>query len=79
MPFLFSPIGVRLMIALAVLAGLAAVAWEIREDGKRDALIAVERANTEAQRRADEGGRTVLTCPPELWSRELRRCATKLP
>ena len=77
MSFLLSPIGVRVLAAVLIFAGLAAIVWKIREDGKRDALIAVERANTEAQRRADEGERTVLTCPPEFWDREQRRCATK--
>lgn len=74
----FSPVAIRFAIVLALIAAVLGILYKVREDGRRDALAAVERANAEAEARANEGERNVLTCPPELWSRELRRCATKL-
>ena len=78
MPFLFSPVGVRLAIVAALMLAVGIGLHLIRKDAAEEATRVIERANAEAARRADEGERNVLTCPPELWSRELRRCATKL-
>jgi hypothetical protein len=78
MAFLLNPIALRMAAVVAIFAALGAGLWVIEKRAADRALIAVERANTEAARKADEGERNVLTCPPELWSRELRRCATKL-
>jgi hypothetical protein len=75
---LFKPALFRLGLAVAALGLLAAGVWLIEKRAAERTLQRVERANTEAARRADEGEQRVLTCPPELWSRELRQCATKL-
>jgi hypothetical protein len=78
MPFLFSPMGLRLILAVAALGAVFAGLWVVEKRAADRALAAVERANSEAARKADDGERNVLTCPPDLWSRELRKCATKL-
>ena len=73
-----SPIGryVGLVVAIAVAGGV--VVTMIRRDAAADATRAIERANRTNEDRADAGEQRVLTCPPELWSREKRTCATKL-
>jgi hypothetical protein len=62
--------------------GFALLLWlaiaDQRRDAAQEAIAAVERGNAEAGRAADAGEMRVLTCPPELWSRERRECATKL-
>jgi hypothetical protein len=78
MSFLFSPIGIRLAICVAIALAVGVVLHLIRKDAAEEATRVIERANVEAERKANEGERNVLTCPPELWSRELRRCATNL-
>ena len=78
MPFLLTPIGIRLVVVVVALLAVAALIWTIEKRAAERALARVERANTEAGRKADDGEQRVLTCPPELWSREKRTCATKL-
>jgi predicted outer membrane lipoprotein len=75
---LLNPIVWRGGLVLAALLAVIGALWLVEKRAADRALVAVERANTEAARKADEGERNVLTCPPELWSRELRKCATKL-
>ncbi len=77
-PFLFSPIGARLLLVVSFIGLVSLGVWWLRKDAADDALRAVERANSLVEKRADDAEQNVLTCPPELWSRELRRCATKL-
>ena len=77
-PFLFSPIGARLLLVASFIGLVSLGVWWLRKDAADDALRAVEKANRAVEKRADEAEQNVLTCPPELWSRELRRCATKL-
>ena len=48
------------------------------EIGRKAAIEQIEKSNRAAQDAADKAEQNVLTCPPELWSREQRRCATKL-
>lgn len=74
----FSPVAQRLALVLSLVALVGAGLWWLRKDAADDALRAVEQANRLLEQRADKAEQNVLTCPPELWSRELRRCATKL-
>ena len=77
-PLLFSPIGARLLLVASIIGLVSLGVWWLRKDAANDATHAIERANRAVEKRADEAERNVLTCPPELWSRELRKCATKL-
>ena len=77
-PFLFSPIGARLLLVAGLASAISLGVWWLRKDAANDATQAIDRANRAVEKRADEAERNVLTCPPELWSRELRKCATKL-
>lgn len=77
-PFLFGPIGARLLLVAGLISAVSLGVWWLRKDAAEDALRSAERANRAVEKRADEAEMNVLTCPPELWSRELRKCATKL-
>ena len=63
---------------------LLAFAWHqaslrrAEEAGRRAAIAEIERSNKAAEGAADKAEQRVLTCPPELWSREQRKCVTKL-
>lgn len=74
--FLFSPIGKRLAFVAAAIVIALLVVHTIQEDARRKAIEVIERVNRENEMRADKAERGVLTCPPELWSREHQRCAT---
>lgn len=76
--FFLRPVVSRLAVVALVAAMIGAVGWRIHKSGEQEALRRVERANAAADKRADKAERGVLTCPPELWSREHQRCATKL-
>jgi hypothetical protein len=71
-------IPLRLLLVASFIGLVSLGVWWLRKDAADDALRAVEKANRIIEKRADEAEQNVLTCPPELWSRELRRCATKL-
>ena len=73
-----NPIMLRIAAVGGVILFLAGAVYMIEKRAADRALQAVERANRAVEKRADEAEQNVLTCPPELWSRELRRCATKL-
>ena len=77
-PFLFSPVGARLVLVGSLIGLVSLGVWWLRKDAAEDALRDTERANRIIEKHADDAAQRVLTCPPELWSRELRRCATKL-
>ena len=76
--FPFNPAGVRLVLVVVLIAAAIGILYAVREDGRKDALDAVDRANRQSESRANKAERDVWTCPPELWSREHQRCATKL-
>jgi hypothetical protein len=76
--FLLSPIGRYVVMAGVALALIFVAVKVIEQRGAERLQSKIDRANKAAGDAADKAEAGVLTCPPGMWDRERRTCATKL-
>lgn len=80
--FVLSPIGLRIVGAIAVLAAMAFIVYRIYDSGREDEKVNRVKRDMEAISEAEKARRGVDDCyadPEWVWDRNSGRCVRSVP